>query len=68
LYDGQGLDDAYFDREMAGSLGAFATKNQYSVDNLVEQLKQRDQLVRLLQSQVKTTEQEVRIHMNKDFE
>jgi hypothetical protein len=46
LYDGQGLDDTYFSREMAGSLGAFATTNQYSIENLVDQLKQRDQLVR----------------------
>jgi hypothetical protein len=34
LYDGQGLDDTKFSREMAGSLGAFATANQCLVENL----------------------------------
>jgi hypothetical protein len=39
FYDGQGLDDTNFSREMASSLGAFAMTNQYSIENLVEQLK-----------------------------
>jgi hypothetical protein len=34
LYDGQVLDDTKFSREMAGSLGAFATTNQCLVENL----------------------------------
>jgi hypothetical protein len=48
LYDGQGLDDTYFVREMAGSLGAFATTNQCSVENLAEKMKQRHMLVKKL--------------------
>jgi ABC-type phosphate transport system auxiliary subunit len=53
---------------MAGSLGAFATTNQCSVENLAEQLKQRNLLVRKLQDQMMTMEQDVRNQMNKDFE
>ena len=34
LYDGQGLDDTKFSREMTGSLDAFATTNQCLVENL----------------------------------
>lgn len=56
VYDGQGRDDSDFAKEMVGSLGAFATTNQWSVENLVEQLKQRNQLVEQLQKQILTTE------------
>jgi hypothetical protein len=68
LYDSQGLDDTEFAREMAGSLGAFATTNQCSVENLVEKLKQRNLLVRQLQDQMMTMEQNVRNQMKKEFE
>jgi ABC-type phosphate transport system auxiliary subunit len=54
--------------EVAGSLGAFATTNQYSVGNLKEQLKQKDLLVSQLQNQVKTVEKSVRSEINKGFE
>jgi hypothetical protein len=68
LYDGQALNDTDFSREMEGSLGTFAMTNQYSVENIEKQLKQRDKLVRQMQIQMKATEQEVRKQMNKDFE
>jgi hypothetical protein len=41
IYDGHGQDDPEFAREVADSLGAFATANQWSVDNLTKQLEQR---------------------------
>ena len=34
LYDGQGLDDTKFSREMAGSLGVLSMTNQCLVENL----------------------------------
>jgi hypothetical protein len=68
LFDGQALEEADFATEVAGSLGDFATTNQYSVGNLKEQLKQKDLLVSQLQNQVKTVEQNVRSEMNKSFE
>jgi hypothetical protein len=60
LYDGQGLAETEFAMEMAGSLGAFATTNQCLVENLAEQLKQRNLLVRQLQDHMITMEKEVR--------
>ena len=53
---------------MAGSLGAFATSNQCSIKNLVDQLKQKNMLVRQLQDQMTTMERDVRKMMNKEFE
>jgi hypothetical protein len=53
---------------MAGSLGAFATTNQCSVENLVEQLKQKNMLVSQLQDQMMVVERDARNQMNKDFE
>ena len=38
VYDGNDQDDTEFTKEVAGSLGSFATANQWSMDNLVEQL------------------------------
>jgi hypothetical protein len=34
VYDGQGRDDSYFAKEMVGSLGAFSTSNQWSIENM----------------------------------
>ena len=45
LYDGNDRDDSEFMKEVAGSLGAFATANQWSVENLAEKLRQKILLV-----------------------
>ena len=45
VYDGNDRDDTEFAKEFAGSLGAFSTANQWSVDNLVEQLRHKFMLV-----------------------
>jgi hypothetical protein len=68
LYDGQALEEEEFSMEVAGTLGAFATTNQYSVGNLKEQLKKKDLLVRQLQNQIKIVEQSVINEMNRGFE
>jgi hypothetical protein len=57
VYDGQNRDDSEFAKEVAGSLGAFSTANQWSIENLVDQLKKRKLLVGKLQDQIITTEQ-----------
>jgi hypothetical protein len=36
VYDGKGQNDPEFAKEVADSLGAFATANQWSVDNLTK--------------------------------
>jgi hypothetical protein len=68
LLDGQALEEAKFTTEVAGSLGAFATINQYSVGNLKEQLKQKNLLVIQLKNQFNTVEQNVISEMNMIFE
>jgi hypothetical protein len=54
--------------DVAGLLGDFATKNQYSVGNLKEQLKKKDLMISQLQNQVHTMEKNVRSDMNKGFQ
>jgi ribosome-binding protein aMBF1 (putative translation factor) len=68
LYDGNDCDDSEFAKDVAGSLGAFATANQWSVENLAEQLKQKNLLVAQSQDQILTMEQTVKKKMNQDFE
>jgi hypothetical protein len=38
VYDGKDHDGLEFAKEVAGSLGDFSTANQYSLENLTEQL------------------------------
>lgn len=45
LLDVKALEEEDFTTDVAGSLGAFATTNQFSVGNLKEKLKQKDLLV-----------------------
>ena len=45
LLDGKNLEDKDFSTEVVGSLGAFATTNLFSVDNLKERLRQRNQMI-----------------------
>jgi cell division septum initiation protein DivIVA len=68
IFDGQGLEDSELAKEMVGSLGAFATTNQWSVENLAEQLKQRNLLISQLQNQIRTVEKNVRSEVNKGLE
>jgi hypothetical protein len=56
MYDGQGIEDSEFAKEMARSLGSFSMTNQCSVENLVEQLKHKNLLVGKLQDQIMTME------------
>jgi hypothetical protein len=38
VYDGNDQDSPLFAKEVAGSLGVFSTANQWSMENLTEQL------------------------------
>jgi hypothetical protein len=68
VYDGNDRDDPEFAKEVAGSLGAFSTANQWSVDNLTEQLRHKCLLVEHLQNQIYAMEQTIRNKMSQDFE
>jgi hypothetical protein len=41
VYDGKDHDGLEFAKEVVGSLGDFRTVNQWSVENLTEQLRQK---------------------------
>jgi hypothetical protein len=68
VYDGNDQDDPEFAKEVAGSSGAFATANQWSLDNLTEQLRHKCPLVDHLQNQIYTTEKTIRNNMSQYFE
>ena len=64
LIDGQILEDEDFATEVAGSLGAFAMANLFSIDNLKARLKQRNQMIAQLQIQIRNTEKNIRDEIN----
>ena len=45
MYDGNDHDAPEFEKEVAGSIGSFSTVNQWSVENLTEQLRHKCLLV-----------------------
>ena len=67
LIDGEALEEVELAEEIAGSLGAYATANQFSVGTLKERLKQKDLLINQLQNQIKTVEEDIRSEVNKGF-
>ena len=62
------MEDSELAKEMVGSLSAFATANQWSVENLAEQLKQRNQMISQLQNQIRNAEKNVREEVNNGLE
>jgi peptidoglycan hydrolase CwlO-like protein len=56
IFDGQGQSDPEFAKQVADSLGAFATTNLWSVDNLREKIDQKNLLIEQLQNDLKQTE------------
>jgi hypothetical protein len=68
VYDGNDRDDPKFTKEVAGLLGSFSTANQWSVDNLNEQLRHKCLLVDHLKNQMYTIEKTIRNTMIQYFE
>ena len=56
VYDVNNQDVPEFAKEVVRSLDAFSTDNQWSVENLAEQLRQKCILVEHLQSQIQVME------------
>jgi hypothetical protein len=54
LVDGRAMTKEEFATHIAGTLGAFATANQYSVESLKEQLKQKNCLIKTLEDKLAT--------------
>jgi hypothetical protein len=68
LTDGEALEEEEFADEVAGTLGAYAIANQYSVGTLKAQLKQKNLLISELEALVATVEANARDEANKGFE
>jgi len=45
LVDGHNLEEEDFSTEVVGSMGALATTNLFTVDNLKTRLRQRNQMI-----------------------
>jgi hypothetical protein len=56
LTDGRTMTKEEFATQKAGTLGAFATTNQYSVWTLNDQLKGKNRLIKTLEAKLATTE------------
>ena len=56
IYDGQGQSDPEFAKEVADSLGAFATANLWSIDNLRKQLEKKNILIEQLHNDMQQME------------
>jgi formate dehydrogenase maturation protein FdhE len=68
LADGKAMKKEEFTTQIAGTLGAFATANQYSVGSLKEQLKRKNRLIRTLEAKLATTEANARDQVNTGLE
>lgn len=68
IYEGQGQSDPEFTKEVVDSLGAFATANQWSVDNLTKQLEQKNLLIEQLHNDMQQMEVIARNKINFDID
>jgi hypothetical protein len=68
LVDGQNLEEEDFSTEVAGSMGALATTNLFTVDSMRTRLKQSNHMIAQLQNQIKNTEKNIREEINKGLE
>jgi hypothetical protein len=67
VYDGQGQSDPEFAKQVADSLGAFATTNLWSVDQLRKQLDQKNILIEQLHNDMKHIEVIAREKINSEI-
>ena len=62
------MEEEEFTNEVAGTLGAYSTTNQYSVGTLKARFKQKNLLINKLDSRVATVEANSMDEANKGFE
>jgi chromosome segregation ATPase len=56
IIDGKKLNEGEFSTELAGTMGAIASTNMYSVRNLINMIEQKDQEITLVQDRLKENE------------
>jgi uncharacterized protein YjaG (DUF416 family) len=65
---GKKLHDNAFATELAGSMGAIASANMYSVENLINTIEQKSQEITQLQSSLKENEKKIAWGIKKGLE
>jgi hypothetical protein len=68
LVDGQNLEEEDFTTEVAGSMGAMATTNLFTVENMRTRIKKSNHIIAQLQDQLKNAEKNIREEVNKSLE
>jgi hypothetical protein len=68
LSDGKDMKKKEFATQIAGTLGAFATTNQHSVESLRDQLKWKNHLIKNLEARLATIETTTRDQGNSGIE
>jgi hypothetical protein len=68
IIDGQNLEEEDFATEVAGSMGALATTNQFTVENMKARLRQRNLMIAKLQGQLKENEKRIEEGINKGLD
>jgi hypothetical protein len=68
IIDGKKLKDGEFSTELAGTMGAIASKNMYYVGNLTTLLEQKDQTIIQLQDNLKENKRNISWGIQKGLE
>jgi hypothetical protein len=68
LVDGRAMKKEEFANQIAGTLGDFATANQYSIESLKEQLKTKNCLMETLEDKLATTEAVIKDQANEGIQ
>ena len=68
IIDGHKLKEGEFATEIAGTMGALASENLYSVGSLTTMLEKKDQMIAQLQDQLKETERNISWEIEKGLE
>jgi hypothetical protein len=68
IIDGKKLHDSAFATELAGSMGAIASANMYSVENLINTIEQKNQEITQLQGSLKDNEKKIAWGIKKGLE
>ena len=66
--DGKNLEEGDFATEVAGSMGALATTNLFTIGNMRARLEQRNHRITQLQNQLKYTEKNIKEEINKGLD
>ena len=68
IIDGQNLKEEYFTTEVVGSIGALATTNQFTVENMKARLRQRNLMIAKIQGQLMENEKRIEEGINKGLD